>query len=141
MAAAETRYEIVRPRVVDEFIDDEVVVINLESGVYYGLRGAAATVWAGVAAHATSAEIASSIRRSAPGCPDDLVDLIHGFIGELADEGLITASDAARADDWSREVAAFTAPVLEKFTDLEDLLVLDPIHDVDAEGWPHTAAT
>jgi hypothetical protein len=30
----------------------------------------------------------------------------------------------------------FTDPVIEIYTDLQDLLLLDPIHDVDDRGWP-----
>jgi hypothetical protein len=142
VAAAKTRYEIVRPRVVDEVIDDEVVVINLESGVYYGFRGTAAAVWAGIAAHATAAEIAAAIDGRGPGSPADLGGIVDRFVAELVTEGLVTATAAATADDWDvGELASIDAPVLEKFTDLEDLLILDPIHDVDAEGWPHTAPT
>jgi hypothetical protein len=32
--------------------------------------------------------------------------------------------------------AAFVAPVLHKHTDMQDLLLLDPIHEVDETGWP-----
>ena len=31
----------------------------------------------------------------------------------------------------------FTNPVLEKFTDMAELLLLDPIHEVDDSGWPN----
>ena len=27
-------------------------------------------------------------------------------------------------------------PVLNKYTDMQDLLLIDPIHDVEAHGWP-----
>jgi hypothetical protein len=27
-------------------------------------------------------------------------------------------------------------PLLRKYTDMRDLLLLDPIHDVDEQGWP-----
>ena len=30
----------------------------------------------------------------------------------------------------------FEEPKLEKYSDMEDLLLLDPIHDVEDEGWP-----
>jgi len=30
----------------------------------------------------------------------------------------------------------FERPVLEKFTDVQELLALDPVHDVDGSGWP-----
>jgi hypothetical protein len=26
---------------------------------------------------------------------------------------------------------------LQKFTDMQELLLLDPIHEVDERGWPH----
>jgi hypothetical protein len=32
--------------------------------------------------------------------------------------------------------APFTPPALTKFTDMQDLLLLDPIHDVGSGGWP-----
>ena len=30
----------------------------------------------------------------------------------------------------------YTAPAVQKYDDLEDLLLLDPIHEVDEAGWP-----
>jgi len=37
-----------------------------------------------------------------------------------------------------QSVNAFEKPKLQKFTDMQDLLLLDPIHEVDEAGWPHT---
>jgi hypothetical protein len=34
----------------------------------------------------------------------------------------------------------YQAPTIERFDDLEELLVLDPIHEVDEAGWPVTRA-
>ncbi len=31
---------------------------------------------------------------------------------------------------------AFAPPRLQRYTDMQDLLLLDPIHDVDEVGWP-----
>jgi hypothetical protein len=42
-------------------------------------------------------------------------------------------------DATAGEPAAFEPPLLEKFTDMEDLLLLDPVHEVDGRGWPHPA--
>jgi hypothetical protein len=33
--------------------------------------------------------------------------------------------------------AVFAPPRLEVFDDLQDLFLVDPIHDVDEAGWPH----
>ena len=35
------------------------------------------------------------------------------------------------------EKLGFEAPILQKYTDMQDLLLLDPIHEVDEAGWPH----
>ena len=34
------------------------------------------------------------------------------------------------------ERLSFEAPILHKYTDMQDLLLLDPIHEVDEAGWP-----
>jgi hypothetical protein len=33
---------------------------------------------------------------------------------------------------------SWAEPVLDKYTDMQELLLLDPIHEVDDAGWPHT---
>ena len=57
---------------------------------------------------------------------------------ELLAEGLIVHHELGeRAPaDVPRSALEFAPPRLEKYSDLEDLLVLDPIHDVDEAGWP-----
>jgi hypothetical protein len=35
--------------------------------------------------------------------------------------------------------ATWSAPTLEVFTDMQDLLLFDPIHEVGPEGWPYAA--
>jgi hypothetical protein len=32
----------------------------------------------------------------------------------------------------------YKIPVLNKYTDMQELLLLDPIHDVNAQGWPES---
>ena len=62
---------------------------------------------------------------------------------ELETEALIVALPAGTPSTSSRAMTAvpvdpppFEAPRLTKYTDMRDLLVLDPIHDVDESGWP-----
>jgi hypothetical protein len=30
----------------------------------------------------------------------------------------------------------FVTPCLQKYTDMEELLLIDPIHEIDEVGWP-----
>ncbi len=55
----------------------------------------------------------------------------HDLVVE-ADDGEIGSGRGERNGDY-------VAPVLESFTDMQDLILLDPIHEVDAAGWPNTA--
>jgi hypothetical protein len=40
-------------------------------------------------------------------------------------------------DDYSR--AGWIEPTLEVFTDLQDLILVDPIHDASDLGWPRVS--
>ncbi|MCU1244771.1 MAG: hypothetical protein JWN02_681, partial [Acidobacteria bacterium] len=30
-------------------------------------------------------------------------------------------------------------PRLERYTDMQEIILLDPVHKVDSQGWPHAA--
>ena len=61
-------------------------------------------------------------------------------IGMLVDEELICETDIAGppVEAWSSQ--AYEVPVVEVYSDLQDLIILDPVHEVDdAIGWPRRA--
>jgi hypothetical protein len=66
-------------------------------------------------------------------------------VGELEREDLIVPRSTANGSvDLGGLVEAppagvsFRAPRLEKHTDMQDLILLDPVHEVDPQrGWPH----
>ncbi len=37
----------------------------------------------------------------------------------------------------AKDVRRFTEPTVHTYADMQDLLLLDPIHDVDETGWPN----
>lgn len=136
-----TRYTVRGPHVIHEAIDGEVVIINLESGNYYSLRGSGARVWEGVAAGAAGDAIAADLVTAFDGldAPPDLA----AFMADLEAEGLAgPAPDDGPAAELPAHAGprqSFAPPVLERFTDMQDLILLDPVHEVDeAQGWPHT---
>lgn len=136
------RYAVRGPHVIHEAIDGEVVIINLETGNYYSLRGTGARVWEGIGADVPADAIAADLAAAFDGvdAPPDLT----AFLAELEAEGLIGPSAAdggghGAMPGFSGARQAFAPPVLERFTDMQDLILLDPVHEVDeAHGWPHT---
>ena len=45
-------------------------------------------------------------------------------------------SDRTPAADHDAPKPAFDPPRLEKYSDMQDYLLIDPIHEVDEPGWP-----
>jgi hypothetical protein len=69
-------------------------------------------------------------------------------VEELLAEDLLVAgappSAPANSEGVESAVAsgvAFVEPVLHKYTDMQEFMLVDPIHDVEADvGWPHVKA-
>lgn len=84
--------------------------------------------------------------RQYDGPADAIAAGVQQLVAELQAEDLIVpaAQPAAAAlsplAPENGQRPRFQPPVLEKFTDMADLLLLDPIHEVDEMGgWPHPA--
>lgn len=139
-----TRFRINMPPVIHQTLDGEVIAVNLDTGVYYSLRGSAASVWGSLERRASVGEAVADAVARYDGPPPSIEAAVARFIEELEAEGLI----AALGGDEPREPAQpdgevgvpFAEPVLDKYTDMQELLILDPIHEVDDAGWPHMLA-
>jgi Coenzyme PQQ synthesis protein D (PqqD) len=137
---SEHRYRANRPQVVDEIVDDEALLIDLTTGAYFSATGAGAVAWNGAAAGKSAEEIAAGLVEQFSIEEADAQRDVAAFLGELVAEGLLV-EDPARTPDAAGDVPVTTtrgyqAPVLEKYTDLSDLILLDPVHDVSEAGWP-----
>jgi hypothetical protein len=139
------RFRVKGSGVTHEVIDDEAVIINLETGNYYSLDGAGAEIWTLLAAHARLTSIVDRLMQRYTGERSEMERALLVLIAELDREQLIAPYDpGAHALPLEPAVPAaaearpaFEPPVLQKFTDMKELLLLDPIHEVDERGWPH----
>ena len=138
-----TNNDIFRPNsppVIHETIDGESIIVNLVTGTYYQLAGLGAEVWEALEAGVPTAEIGEQIAERY-GVDRSVADAdVAALIGEMQAEELIVADPAAtrRALDPRNGAGEYRAPRLAKFTDMQDLLLLDPVHEVDESGWPST---
>jgi hypothetical protein len=139
------RYEINAPAVIGETLDGEAIIVNLDSGAYYSLREAGAVLWSMLESRPTQSEIVQSMGQQYAGDVAEMEAAISALLDQMAEEELVRPLDAP---DYEPKLAStppspdcppFSPPELEKFTDMADLLLLDPIHEVDeAVGWPQT---
>lgn len=127
-------YRINSPSVIHETIDDEVVIINLDKGHYYSLDGCGARIWKGVVGGAPVAAIVASFE----GDGAAILDGVRALIAELEAEGLIVPGESdGGGTALDGPALPFEAVTLQRYSDMEELLLLDPIHEVDEQGWPH----
>jgi len=136
-------YGVNAPRVVFEVFDEEVVAVNLESGHYFSLRETAADIFRLAVAGAADEVISEAVAARFPKEREVVRTSVRTFLDALVAEGLLvpqlqTATAPARLE-LAGDAGPFTPPRFEKFTDMQDLLLLDPIHDVDETGWPRAA--
>jgi len=133
------QYELADPSTISASVfDDEIVVANFSTGVYYSLRFAAAEIWLGLMAGVPAARVVETIAPHCAGAPDAFTKEAWSFIRGLESEQLINCVAREADPCWVPRpmYRPYQAPVLESFTDMEDLLLLDPIHDVGKTGWP-----
>jgi hypothetical protein len=97
--------------IVSDTIGNDTIIININTGAYYSLTDAGCVVWKLIE------------EKSFEACDPNQV---RSFIKE----GLI------EAEGYPAGLAEEANKMFTKYVDMEALLIADPIHEVDEQGWP-----
>jgi len=126
------RYRINTPKVIHQVFDSEVVIINLESGIYYSLRGSGVDLWQAIDAGISPEALTTQFNGTA--APEK----IFSFLRQLESEELILPMNGESSAETTPLPSRkpFSEPVFDKFTDMREMLLIDPIHELDENGWP-----
>lgn len=137
------RFRVNTPTVTHEIIDGEAVIINLDSGNYYSLVEEGSFIWSLVEKGANANELQNVILQTYQGDAHEIDRGVEELLAQLQQENLIVPIDGAgdrfelqAPDKTNHEKPSFNPPSLNKYSDMQELLLLDPIHDVDDAGWP-----
>ncbi|MBX9775620.1 MAG: PqqD family protein [Xanthobacteraceae bacterium] len=133
-----------KPSTVHERFGDETVILNLDSGSYYSAQGTATAIWSLVTDGVPEAGILQRVRAEYAGNSEEIAGATARFLDQLVAEALVEADNTVDGGaDRELTIAAapskndqFSLPLLQKYTDMEEMLLLDPIHEVDEHGWP-----
>jgi hypothetical protein len=145
-------YRVRGAPVIHDTIDNETIAINQLTGAYYSLEGPAALAWQllerGCGPDDLATRLAAAYEADVPAT--ELRADLDRFLEQLLAEELIVAFDsdsespAAGSSDSQPAPAAPRGPYrglsLQRYTDMEVLLLADPIHEVDDTGWPKAVA-
>lgn len=128
--------------VVHETIDGETILIHMGTGTYYSIDGAGSDIWNMAAAGHREDEIAACVAKRYRIDVEGVTDCVTALVAELLEEELLisVADGAAKPVDLPDPTSEFVPPALQKYVDMQEFMLADPLHDVDpAAGWPHAA--
>jgi outer membrane protein assembly factor BamB len=136
-------FRINSPPVVAETLDGEATIVDLESGTYYALNESGTFVWEELRG--------GSDRDSIPGSLATRYDIessaaetaVDAIVTELLERKLIAPLSDGTTPSSNGNVThpelngnPYSPPKLSTYTDMQELLLLDPVHEVDDAGWP-----
>lgn len=129
MLSSETRLRINDAEVTATLIDGEAIMINLNTGVYYGIDGAGARIWqlsaAGTNQHDISDIIASEYSIDQSQAAADVTRLVNQFV----EEGLLiphTYPNIPLPPPSQAMQTPYATPDLDIYREMGHLLALDP---------------
>jgi hypothetical protein len=141
------RFRINVPKVIHETIEGETVLVNLDSGNYYSLDGVGADVWGLIERGVNGGGIVEWLAGQYRGERVEIEKALYELINDMQQEELIVLDERGGSENIMdqggddkgsshEQLKDFIPPLLHKYTDMQDLLLLDPIHEVDETGWP-----
>jgi hypothetical protein len=145
MSKATRRFKVNEPDVIEDVIDGEAIIADLGRGLYFSLDDTGSRIWSALTSGTPIGTIVTAATAAGASSTEEVQAHIDRLLDELQAEALITP-DAGAAPESERDLselfplteAPFSPPTLSKYSDMEQLLMLDPIHDVDISGWPNS---
>jgi hypothetical protein len=136
-------FRINSPPVVAETLDGEATIVDLDSGTYYALNESGTFVWDELSRGTDRDSIPGTLADRYGLTPDEAGEAVDGLVAELLERKLISPltdgtapSTNGAATGANGNIPSYSPPKLSAYTDMQELLLLDPVHEVDDAGWP-----
>jgi hypothetical protein len=130
MPAWDTTIRPNQAEIASKVIDGEAIMINLSNGRYYSMQSPGGAVWEIISAGTTPEALANELRRRYDAAPGIIERDVRGLVDLLLNERLVVTSDLPVADltgaGSSAVTLPYSSPHLEVYTDMGELLALDP---------------
>jgi len=139
-------YRVNSPHVISETVGGETIIVNLASGHYFSLQGTAVEVWQALERGETAETMVLELEQRYEAGDGEIDAAVKKLLDEFVAAELVVAdgngsssATLAPSQDVGERVP-FVPPSLATFTDMQDIILLDPVHEVDTRGWPHASA-
>ena len=126
----EVRLELRADEVAAKVIDGEALIMNVSNGMYYSMTGTGAVAWQLLAEGRSLADVAAVMSARFEVTEARALADLSALADHLIEENLvrITADGPASAgyEVTTGEREPYGAPTLDSYSDMADLLALDP---------------
>jgi hypothetical protein len=135
------QFSIRNQQVINETLDNETIIINLETGVYYSLNPMGTLIWKAINAKLSFGLISNQLMGKYPEAVE-IEGIVEKYIAFLELEQLVEKIDFCETNlrDFEvilqSELSSYVPPAIEKYEDMQEMLLADPIHEVEEDGWP-----
>ncbi len=133
IAPPDRSLRIASEKVLHDTVDDETVVINLTLGHYYTLEGVASILWTKLVEGLSAGQAVQWLVENFEVTVEAATGDVDTFVDAFLQEGLLSVGEQAppSASPISPTQGRKRYPnsKLEKHTDVEALLLADPIHE------------
>lgn len=131
-------YALNEEKMFSDIADGIAIVINSETGIYYGMNGFGTNIFEYIIDGASTEKLAD-VLSTLPDVPEDIAQRLAQFVkdlekfeiiipGEEREIDIVIEEDTAAQDEFIMKV--------DEFNDAQELLLADPIHEVKEEtGW------
>ena len=132
-------YVLNEAKMFTDITDGIAIIINSETGIYYGLNAFATNVYENIVRGVSIEDIKEELKNINPE-NKTLFDNFEAFIKAMAEKEILILSsedknETAQIDKNSAKEDNFILE-LKEYNDAQELLLADPIHEVkDETGW------
>ena len=132
-----TNYVLNEEKMFADITDGIAIVINSETGIYYGMNALGTAVFENLINGASVENVLAALK-ALPNVPADIENRLNAFVDAVVAKELVIAG---AANDKEAQIAAEAAAEgfdinVSEYNDAQELLLADPIHEVKEDtGW------
>jgi len=135
----QTELTIKHQEVVLERLGNEIVIISFDSGRYYSAKGLATDILLLIENKVPAAKWEMKLNNY---YSSEVLDKkkIRKFLETLIENNLCIRIEELKESNYELPIdlqrEQFDEPIIKIYDDLQDIIMVDPIHDTSLEGWP-----
>lgn len=118
------------------------IIINFTTGIYYSLNLIGTSIYRNVVIEGNTISDVVNYLKENKNCPENIEELIMNFFEGLVEKEVLIKKEFGKQIEGKinideKELSEGFEPIFDEYSEVQDLILADPIHEVDPNlGWP-----